>query len=451
MNYNYAFVRRRFDDQVWGTADLSAFPWWRALLVGLVRYLYVAVRDLADGELITRAGSLAYTTLLSFVPLLALSFSLLKGFGVHNQLEPLLLQFMAPLGEQASGIADIIIGFVEKMDVGVLGAVGLALLIYTVISTMQKIENAFNYSWRVSARRSVRQRYADYLSVLIVGPVLVFAALGITGAAANNSVVLYLSGIQPFGTLLEWLARLIPYLMIIGAFTFIYVYMPNTRVHPGSAFVGGLVAGVLWQTAGWGFARFVAGSAQYTAIYSAFAGAVILVIWIYVAWLILLIGADIAFYHQHPEHLSLRRREAALSLREREQLAVCVMKLIAERFYAGANGWTLGELARHLLLPERLLSETLEAFERAGVLVRTAGSDPAHIPARSLDATSMQDVLKIAREAREPGLLSQKLASYGDVIMLLATAETAGAEVLAAHSIKDLAIGATPAQPNESP
>ncbi|MGQ0656683.1 MAG: YihY/virulence factor BrkB family protein [Chromatiales bacterium] len=439
MRYDYRSVKGRFEDQIWGTADLAAYPWWRAWPIRLVRYVHAGIRDLAEGELITRAGSLAYTTLLSFVPLLAVSFSLLKGFGVHNQLQPALRRMLAPLGDKAPELTSTIVGFVENMNVGVLGALGLAMLVYTVVSTMQKIESAFNYSWRVTGQRTFRARFADYLSVLIVGPVLVFAALGITGAAANNSVVQYLAGIQPFGTVLEWLARLVPYLMIIGAFTFLYFYMPNTRVRPGSAFVGGVVAGVLWQSTGWGFAHFVAGSAQYTAVYSAFAGLVVFVIWIYVAWLILLIGADIAFYHQHPEHLSLRLREPAISLREREALALCVMKLIATRYYAGERGWTLFELARHLLLPERLLRELLEAFERAGLLVRTATREPGYLPSRPLDTTSLQDVLAAVRNAQDAGLVSKKLTAYGDVASLLEAAEGAAAGVLSTRTVMELA------------
>ena len=237
---------------VWGTADLRGLTPWRVAAVQALRHFHVMLRDLAEGDLLTRASSLAYTTLLSFVPLLAVSFSLLKGFGVHNQLEPALLQIFAPLGDKGSEITARIIGFVENMEVGVLGAVGVGILLFTVVSVMQKIERAFNQSWRVSAARSFKTRFSDYLSVLLVGPVLTFAALGITGAATNNRVVKYFAGIEPFGAVLEGLSRLVPYLMIIGAFAFMYVFMPNTKVRVGSAVFGALIAGILWQTTGLG-------------------------------------------------------------------------------------------------------------------------------------------------------------------------------------------------------
>jgi len=140
----------------------------------------ILVRDLVDGQLTLRAMSLVYTTLLSIVPLLALSFSVLKAFGVHNQIQPMLLRFLEPLGENGAEIAHNIIEFIQRMNVGVLGAVGLVLLLYTAISLMQKIEESLNYIWHVHRPRPLADRFSRYLSVLLVGPILVFSALGIT-------------------------------------------------------------------------------------------------------------------------------------------------------------------------------------------------------------------------------------------------------------------------------
>ncbi len=145
--------------------DPAALPAWAGGPMRLVHILYAVVRDLGDGMLRLRAMSLVYTTLLSLVPLLAISFSVLKGFGVHNQIEPMLLNFLAPLGEKGVEITEYIITFVERIKVGVLGAVGLGLLVYTVVSLMQKIERSFNDTWHVTRHRSLAQRFSGYLSV----------------------------------------------------------------------------------------------------------------------------------------------------------------------------------------------------------------------------------------------------------------------------------------------
>ncbi len=310
MPGNSRFSRSSVDQVIKGAildVDLASLPRWKAWAYGLLRIGYVVVRDLGDGMLTLRAMSLVYTTLLSMVPLLAISFFVLKGFGVHNQIEPFLRNVLAPLGEEGLEISARIIEFVENVEVGVLGLVGFILLFYTVVSLMQKIERAFNFTWHITQSRSFAQRFRDYLSVVVVGPVLVFASLGITGSLMNNSVVEALSAMVLVGDAIEIAGRLVPYLMIVGAFTFIYIFMPNTKVKFRSALTGGIVAGVLWNTAGWVFASFIVASTTYTVIYSTFATLIMFMIWLYLGWLILLVGASIAFYDQHPEHIGARR------------------------------------------------------------------------------------------------------------------------------------------------
>lgn len=437
--------------RVWGAARLDELPFWGRWCVIVTRYVHVTLRDLSHGEITHRAASLSYTTLLSFVPLLAVGFSLLKGLGVHNQLEPALLQILAPMGAQATAMAKTIVGFVDNMKVGVLGAAGIVMLLYTVVSTMRKVEGAFNYSWRVTSPRNLVQGFRDYLVVLIVGPVLVFAALGITGAGASSSFVQYLVSLQPFGTLLQWLSRLAPYLMIIGAFAFLYMFMTNTRVRASSALFGGVVAGVLWQTAGWAFARVVAGSAQYAAIYSAFAGLVLFFVWTYLAWLILLIGANIAFYHQHPEHLCLYRREPRLSLREREALALCVVKLMASNHYAGRPAWDIPALSTALMVPQSCVEEVMSALQQAGIVARGAGRPPPWLPARPLETTSLAEVMTAVRSAQDEGLVTGKLAGHAEIAALLRAADEAAAAVYAPRMIKELAATAGAAHPSGQP
>ncbi len=192
MPGNSRFSRSSVDQAIKGAildVDLASLPRWKAWAYGFLRIGYVVVRDLGDGMLTLRAMSLVYTTILSMVPLLAISFSVLKGFGVHNQIEPFLRNVLAPLGEQGLEISTRIIEFVENVQVGVLGFVGFILLFYTVVSLMQKIERAFNFTWHITQSRSFAQRFRDYLSVVVVGPVLVFASIGISGSLMSTSVV----------------------------------------------------------------------------------------------------------------------------------------------------------------------------------------------------------------------------------------------------------------------
>jgi len=437
-------IIKRSHDFLWGE-DLSTVPALRRRLVLTLRTVYAVGRDLGDGQLTLRAMSLVYTTLLSLVPLLALSFSVLKGFGVHNQVRPALLALLAPLGEKGAQIADQVIGFVNNIKVGVLGALGLGLLIYTVITLLQKIELSFNFVWRVKGARPLAQRFTQYLSVLMIGPLLIFSAVGVTAAFFGSSAVQALIAIEPLGTLFALLARLLPFLFVIAAFTFIYVLMPNTRVRVDSALVGATVAGVLWQTLGWGFAAFIASSTKYTAIYAGFAIVIFSMIWLYLNWLIVLIGASIACYHQYPTLLVTPRREFRLSNRVKEKVALLIAMFIGRNYYTSAPAWSLESLAARLGVPVMSVESVLMAIQRAGYITETADDPPLYLPARSFETITVKELLDTLRSAEEePSTSAEILPHEAEVEKLLARVDEAVDASLRGNSLKELAMTSVP-------
>ena len=410
-----------------------------------LRVLYRVLSDLVDGQLTLRAMSLVYTTLLSLVPLLAVSFSVLKGFGVHNQIEPILLNVLTPLGERGVEITRQIIEFVENVKVGVLGSVGLGLLLFTVVSLTQKIERAFNYTWRVTEHRSFAQRFSDYISVILIGPLLIFSAIGITASISSTAIVQSLLAIEPFGTLIHLAGKILPYILVIAAFTFFYILVPNTKVRFRSALMGGAVAGVLWETVGWAFASFIAAATNYTAIYSGFAILVMFMIWLYLAWLMLLVGASMAFYHQHPEYLVLGREGLRMSNRVKERVALLVMATVAKHFYQNQPGSTLEQLARHVSVPREAMATVLGEIENAGFLKRTAEEPPTYLPARALETIPIKELLEEIRAAGESATFSEKrLNGDPDIDELLRCIDGAVEDVLEGYTIRDLAVRSIP-------
>ncbi len=337
--------RKRFFDffrwKQWKT-NIGFPDRYKPFIIKAIRLLNIALRDFTEGQLNLRAMGLVYTTLLSIVPLLAISFSVLKAFGVHNEfVEPFLLKFLAPLGSKGEEITVKIIGFVENMKVGVLGSLGLVMLIYTAVSVIQKVEKSFNTIWKIKKTRSLARRFSDYTSVIIIGPVLIFSAIGLTASFMSNSVVQRIVSIEPFGTVFYYIAEKTPYIIVSAAFTFVYIFIPNTRVKFRSALIGGLLAGILWETAGWAFASFIVSSTKYAAIYSGFAILIMFMIWLYVSWLILLVGAQISFYHQYPYFLTAHKEIFRRSGRLRERLALLIIYFIGYNYYCNKRPWTL--------------------------------------------------------------------------------------------------------------
>lgn len=386
--------------QLW-EVDLNTYPKAKRWLIQTVQLLYVVIHELIAGQLTLRAMSLIYTTLISLVPLLAVSFSVLKAFGVQGKIEPFLLEFLTPLGPKGEEIGANIIGFIDNMNVGVLGAVGLGMLFYTVVSLVQKIEQTFNHIWHIDKPRSFIRRVTDYLSVLMIGPVMVVSALAMTASMVSSTFVQYIIAIEPFGSLFYYISLTIPYALIIIAFTFMYIFIPNTTVKIGPALTGATVSGILWKIAGMLFASFAAGSAKYDAIYSSFAILIMFMIWLYLSWLIFLLGSQIAFYRQYPEYVHPSHASIKLSNRQKEKLALLAMYWIGKHYYQGLEPWTLRTLNSYLEVPTDLLSTTLDHLVKNGLVLEIIDKDTTYVPAKDLDAITLHELIDITRNAND--------------------------------------------------
>ena len=340
-----------------------------------LHFFTVVRKKIQDDVLSLRAMGLTYVTLLSLVPLLAVMFAVLKAFGVQNQIEPSLAQALEPLGEQGAEITQRVLEFVNNLRVGVLGAVGVAMLFYTVISLISKIEDSLNHVWQVRRSRTWGKKFSDYLSVVLVGPVLIFTSLTVIASAQSNTVVQYMVANELLGPLVVVATRLMPFAFLCIAFTFLYKFVPNTQVRFGSALIGGAVTAVLWQLAGVGFATFVAGSARYAAIYSSFAILVLFFIWLYASWLIILVGAEVAYFHQYPSSYRAGQELDGGTPLSRERLALTALVEITRRYLAERPPWSVSDLAKSLRVQLPVLEQLVELFMTKGLLLQTIEPD----------------------------------------------------------------------------
>jgi membrane protein len=232
-------------------ADLAERPVLERLGIRALRFAVVTVAEAGEHALLLRAASLVYSTLLSLVPFLAVAFSLLKAFGAHYGVELFLARLVEPLGPRAEDLTRQVVAFVDNLQVGVLGAVGFAGLFVTVILLIENVEAAFNHIWRVRHGRSYGRMFSDYLSVILVGPVLIVTALGLIASAESHWLVQRLLAVEVLGGWIQPVAqRALPFALLWIAFTVLYAILPNTRVQLGAAAVGGFAAALLWQLTG---------------------------------------------------------------------------------------------------------------------------------------------------------------------------------------------------------
>lgn len=420
---------------LWKT-DTDDLPWWRSLGLRSLRITYAVGRDLLGGQLNLHAMSLVYTTLLSLIPLLTVGFAVASAFGLDTDLTQLLSRYLQPLGERGDELSKLVLESVENLNLALLSSLGILLLFYTVFTLIQKVERAFNFAWHIRYPRRLTKHF-EYLGVIILGPLLIFTAFGFTTAAMGTRVVTEMREIEPVGALFSMTGELVPYLLVIATFTFFYLFVPNTRVKLGSALLGALLAGVLWEATSRAFSSIVVTSARYQAIVSGLAIPLLFMIWLYASWLILLIGAAVAFYHQHPEFMGIDREQVRLSNRVQEKIGLLLVYIIGRAHYRADPPWTAEALAKRMTMPVDVVTNVLESLEKSGLVATSGRRESVYLPARPFEELRVGQVLRAVRTAEEgPYLNAERVAIEPAVELLSAQLATAVDGALADQTVK---------------
>lgn len=395
--------------------------------------------EINRNELAIRAMSMVYITLLSLVPLLALSFSILKAFGVvQNRFQPLLDQFLSPLGDKGVEVSNQILEFIGRTNFGVLGFVGLLVLLYTVFSLINKIEGSLNKIWRVGKGRSIARRFSDYISITLVGPVIMFAAIGLTASLTSNTIIQKLTSYELVGSLIILWGKILPSLIVSLLFTFIYKIVPNTEVRMRSAFIGGVIAGVSWQFAGWILAYVIKTSTQKVEIYSSLAVLIFFMMWIYINWLIVLVGAQISYCVQNLRSYRLKKLTVNIGNDLKEKLSLMIMYLIGLNYLKGQNNWTANKLVRHLQVPFDTIEESLNKLVESKILLELDSDEIEYVPARSLESINLKEILDSYRKSNDSSMLKTNLEVIPEVNKVTQNIENSLDKALENRSLRDL-------------
>jgi membrane protein len=388
---------------------------WRGLkgrLFSFLQFIYFISTNFTSHQGTLRAAALTYTTVLSLVPFLAIAFSVLKGLGAQNALEPLLQQVAGDSEETISRI----IAYVNNTNMKSMGAIGLVMLIVTVVSLMGSIEEAFNAVWGVRETRTIQRRFSDYLSVVIVGPILLLAATSMTSSLQSQWILQWLIQNTYLGDAILMMFRLLPYLSVWIAMVFLYLFIPNTRIRFASAVTGGVVAGTAWELAQWGYFHFQVGVANYNAIYGTLAAVPVFLVWIYTSWLIVLFGLEIVFAHQHRGHGFTASSSFRLTATSREELAVALLVQVNLHFQNGGTPPSAQLLADELNVPLLPLETVFDELEHLGYLVATSGSEAGWLPGRDPSEVTVSEVIGTLRGVSALQATTPVLQLAGDVI-----------------------------------
>jgi membrane protein len=418
---------------------LADYPRSKAFMLGQLRILALAVRGYREDSCKFRASALTFYSLLSIVPVIAMLFGIAKGFGLEKRVEAEILGRFEGQEEVAGRIVTFANSLLENARGGIVAGVGVLILFWSVISVLGNIEHSFNEIWGVTKPRSLGRKFSDYFSLILVCPVLMAVASSATVVVSSQAKLLLerIPFLNSLGPVLLLPLKLLPYCALWVAFTFVLVFMPNTKVKLKSGLIAGVVSGTLFQVVQWAYINLQIGAAKYGAIYGSFAALPLFLMWLQMSWLILLFGAEIAFAVQNVHTYEFEPDCLSISHSRKMLFSLLITNLIVKRFCQGEPAWDAPEISRALEIPIRLVRQILQELVESNVLseIRRPEEDKEVLyqPARDVETLTIKwivDALENRGESHVPVVDSEELKKLTDALAAFGqTVERAPANV----------------------
>ncbi len=378
---------------------LKGKPSGKIFFIKQLRIILIAVRGFTEDKVQLRASALTFYTLLSVVPVLAMIFGIAKGFGFEEHLKTVLQEKLAEHKEILGEIITFADRALKNVKGGFIAGTGLVVLIWSVMKVLGNIENAFNNIWQIKKSRGFSRKFSDYLSLVVVAPILVFVSSGFTITQDNSfiqgNLLLYL------GPLFKFLVWVLSFTLIWFVFTLLYIILPNTKVNFRPAFAGGVIAGSMFQVLQWAYVNFQSLLSGYGAIYGSFAALPLFLMWMQFSWLIMLFGAEIAFAYQNVDNYEHEADVMNISTHFKRLLSLLIAHQIIKNFANGLPPMMAGEISHKLDIPIRLVREIIYELLEAKILsetitknVKEMAYQPAQDPSRLTIRYVMQSLDK---------------------------------------------------------
>ncbi|MEJ2155182.1 MAG: YhjD/YihY/BrkB family envelope integrity protein [Desulfobacteraceae bacterium] len=371
----------------------------KGLLLKPIRIVLLTIRGYVKDNCALQASALTFYTLLSIVPVVAMAFGIAKGFGLEQRLQSQLYLEFAGQEEVLSKVIDFANSLLENTKGGLIAGIGVVLLFWSAIKVLNHIENTLNHIWKVKARSFVR-KFTDYLTILIISPLLV-----IVSSSANVFITTQVKAITGKLALLEaaspviyTMLKLLPFGLIWLLFFMIYIIMPNTQVRILSALAAGVISGTIYQLTQGIYISAQVLVSKYNAIYGSFAALPLFLFWLQISWMIVLLGAEIAYAHQHVSHYTMATDYRKTSPDFRRRYALHILRLIIQRFQNGSPPMTIEQISKHLKAPFLLVEQLTEQLCDGGLISKVEGkkgNDPFSLqPARDIHTITIASVIE---------------------------------------------------------
>ncbi len=406
-------------------------PRMKYFLIKQLRILLLATRGFGQDQCPLRASALTFYSILSIVPVVAMAFGIAKGFGFQEILENQLMEKFSGQEDVMIRVVDFAHSLLENTKGGMIVGIGIIVLLWTVIKLLAHIEGSFNDIWEVKKSRSYGRKFSDYLSIMLISPLLIImsssATVFITTKIALITEKVALIGM--FSPMIFFMLKLIPYCLVWILFIFTYILMPNTKVNFSAGFIGGIIAGTIFQAAQLAYILFQVGVAKYNAIYGSFAALPLFLIWMQLSWLIVLFGAEISFSYQYVDTYEFEPEFRQISPAFKRLLTLQVANRVISTFSKGKMPLTASNLSQALEIPIRLVQQLLDELVESEIFSITEIKENeklAYQPARDINIITIKSIIEALEHkgvdnipvAQTPELqsLSEVLSTFSDEI-----------------------------------
>ena len=375
------------------------FPPMKYFLIKHLRILLLATRGFGQDQCPLRASALTFYSILSIVPVVAMAFGIAKGFGFQEVLEKQLLERFSGQEEVMIRVVDFAHSLLKNTKGGMIVSIGIVVLLWTVIKLLAHIEGSFNDIWEVKMPRSYGRKFSDYLSIILISPLLILMSSSATVFITTKITLITekVALIGMFSPMIFFMLKLTPYFLVWILFIFTYILMPNTQVNFSAGFIAGIIAGTIFQAAQLAYILFQVGVAKYNAIYGSFAALPLFLIWMQLSWLIVLFGAEISFAYQYVDTYEFEPDRRQISPAFKRLLTLQIAHRVISTFSKGKMPLTASKLSQILEIPIRLVLQLLDELVECEIfsITEIKGNEKlAYQPARDINIITIKSIIE---------------------------------------------------------
>jgi membrane protein len=396
---------------------LADLPFGKSFLIKQLRIIILAFRGYNEDRCLMRASSLTFYTLLSIVPVAAMFFGVAKGFGFEKRLENELFDRFPGQEEVLGQVINFSNSLLEQTRGGLIAGIGLLVLFWSVLKVLGHIEMALNDIWEIKKQRSWGRKFSDYLSIMLISPILVLMSGSVTVFITTHvtQITQKVALLGVLSPLISFLLKFGPYVLIWALFTILYIIMPNTKVNFKAGLLGGVIAGTLYQIAQGAYISFQIGAAKYNAIYGSFAALPLFLMWVQISWWIVLFGAELSFANQNVDTYEYEPDSFKVSSGFKKLLTLQITHLLIKKFANGDKPLTDIQISDQLEMPIRLVHNILFDLVESGLVSETrtkADKEFAYQPARDINKLTIQYVLEALEQSGTDTIPVAKTEGY---------------------------------------